>query len=109
MTAPRSARLQSPYPEPVQAALDRVMPKGVPPLTLFRTLARNERVFLRLMAGGLLDRGSIGLREREIGIDRTCAPAGSECGRGGHVAFFPDRGGFSPEPGAAPPGGRPGA
>jgi hypothetical protein len=54
------------------------MPKGVPPLALFRTIAVNEPVFLRVMAGGLLDRGSISLREREIVIDRTCARCGSE-------------------------------
>ena len=78
MSTPRIAPLEPPYPEPVQAALDRIKPKGVPPLALFRTLARNERVFLRLMAGGLLDRGSISLREREIVIDRTCARCGSE-------------------------------
>ena len=58
------------------AALQTIMPPGVDPLVLFRTLAVNERVFLRLMAGGLLDRGSITLREREIVIDRTCAPCG---------------------------------
>jgi alkylhydroperoxidase family enzyme len=48
----------------------------------------NERVFLRLMAGGLLDRGSLTLREREIVIDRTCFRCGSEYEWGVHVAFF---------------------
>ena len=91
MSAPRIAPLEPPYPEPVQAALDRIMPKGVPPLALFRTLARNERVFLRVMADGLLDRGSITLREREIVIDRTCARCGSEYEWGVHVAFFAER------------------
>jgi alkylhydroperoxidase family enzyme len=91
MTMPRVAPLEPPYPEPVQAALDRIMPSGVPPLALFRTLARNPRVFLRLMAGGLLDRGSISLREREIVIDRTCARCGSEYEWGVHVAFFAER------------------
>ena len=96
MSAPRIAPLEPPYPAPVQAALDRIMPEGVPPLALFRTLARNERVFLRLLAGGLLDRGSIGLREREIVIDRTCARCGSEYEQvaataGGDAAAFPER------------------
>ena len=105
MSTPRIAPLEPPYPEPVQAALDRIMPKGVPPLALFRTLARNERVFLRVMAGGLLDRGSISLREREIVIDRTCARCGSEYEWGVHVAFFAERVGFSPEQVAATAGG----
>jgi alkylhydroperoxidase family enzyme len=66
-------------------------------------------VFLRLMAGGLLDRGSISLREREIVIDRTCARCGSEYEWGVHVAFFAERVGFSPEQVAATAGGDPAA
>jgi alkylhydroperoxidase family enzyme len=95
MNTPRVTPREPPYPEPVQAALDRIMPAGVPPLALFRTLARNQRVFLRVMAGGLLDRGSIGLREREIVIDRTCARCGSEYEWGVHVAFFAERAGLT--------------
>lgn len=109
MSTPRIAPLAPPYPEPVRAALDRIMPDGVPPLALFRTLARNERVFLRVMAGGLLDRGSIGLREREIVIDRTCARCRSEYEWGVHVAFFAERVGLSPEQVAATAGGDPAA
>ena len=101
MTRARIAPLEPPYSEPVQAVLDRIMPAGVPPLALFRTLAVNERVFLRVMAGGLLDRGSISLREREIVIDRTCARCGSEYEWGVHVAFFAERVGFTPEQVAA--------
>ena len=40
------------------------------------------------MAGGLLDKGSISLRERELVIDRTTARCGSEYEWGVHVAFF---------------------
>jgi alkylhydroperoxidase family enzyme len=101
MTTPRVVPLEAPYPEPVQAALERIMPAGVPPLVLFRTLARNQRVFQRLMAGGLLDRGSISLREREIVIDRTCARCGSEYEWGVHVAFFAERVGLTAEQVAA--------
>ena len=97
MTEPRIAPLDPPYSAPVAAALERIMPAGVPPLALFRTLAVNERVFLRVMAGGLLDRGSITLREREIVIDRTCARCGSEYEWGVHVAFFAERARLSPE------------
>src|SRR5260370_14600058 len=97
MGAPRIAPLESPYPEPVQAALDRIMPEGVPPLALFRTLARNERVFLRVMAGGLLDRGSISLRDREIVIDRTCWRCGAEYEWGVHVALFGARAELTPD------------
>jgi alkylhydroperoxidase family enzyme len=91
MSEARIAPLDPPYSDAVAAALARIMPAGVAPLTLFRTLAVNERVFLRLMAGGLLDRGSITLREREIVIDRTCARCGAEYEWGVHVAFFAER------------------
>lgn len=101
---PRIAPLDPPYSEAVASALDRVMPKGVPPLALFRTLAVNERVFLRIMAGGLLDRGSIDLREREIVIDRTCARCRSEYEWGVHVAFFAERVSLTPEQVAATAG-----
>ena len=87
-TAARIAPIEPPYSPPVAAALERIMPNGVPPLALFRTLAVNERVFLRVMAGGLLDRGSITLRERELVIDRTCARCGAEYEWGVHMAFF---------------------
>ena len=80
-----------PYSDPVAQAFDRVMPTGVPPLSLFRTLAVNQRVFLRVMAGGLLDRGAITLRDREIVIDRTCWRCGCEYEWGVHVAFFGPR------------------
>ena len=107
MSTARIAPLGRPYRRPVQAALDRIMPPGVPPLALFRTLARNERVFLRVMAGGLLDRGSISLREREIVIDRTCARCGSEYEWGVHVAFFAERVGFTAAQVAATARGEP--
>src|SRR5687767_6664350 len=97
MSDARIAPLEPPYSEAVTAALQKIMPPGVDPLVLFRTLAVNERVFLRVMAGGLLDRGSITLREREIVIDRTCARCGSEYEWGVHVAFFAERARLSSE------------
>lgn len=97
MIAARIVALDAPYSEPVAAVLDRAMPKGVPPLVLFRTLAVNERVFLGLMASRLLGRGSISLREREIVIDRTCARCGSEYEWGVHVTFFRERAGLTEE------------
>src|SRR4029450_13594066 len=91
MATARITPLDPPYSAAVSAALEAIMPRGVAPLAVFRTLAVNERVFLRVMAGGLLDRGSITLREREIVIDRTCARCGSEYEWGVHIAFFAER------------------
>lgn len=86
-----------PYKADMEATLDRLMPPGVEPLVLFRTLARSPRVFRRFMAGGLLDKGSITLREREIAIDRACARCGGEYEWGVHVALFAEKAGFGPE------------
>lgn len=84
----RIAPLEPPFAPEIEEPLRRIMPEGAKPLVLFTTLARNPRVFARFMAGGLLDRGTISLREREIVIDRTTARLGSEYEWGVHVAFF---------------------
>jgi alkylhydroperoxidase family enzyme len=94
MSIPRIAALEPPFTPAVTAELDRIMPPGVPPLALFRTWAVNERVFLRVMAAGLLDRGSISLRERELVIQRTCARLGSEYEWGVHTTFFAAKAGL---------------
>jgi len=94
MTA-RIAPVEAPFTEGVQTTFDRLMPPGVPPLVLFTTLAKSERAFSRFMAAGLLDKGPLPLREREIVIDRTCARCGSEYEWGVHVALFAERAGFS--------------
>jgi alkylhydroperoxidase family enzyme len=90
MTA-RIAPAAAPFSPAIQSALDRVMPAGVPPLALFTTLARDERLFGKFFAGGLLDRGHLTLREREIVIHRVTALGGSEYEWGVHAAFFAAR------------------
>ncbi len=87
MSAPRIAPIDPPYPPDVQAEFDNLM-RGAPPLLLFRTVARNPRVLQRMIAGSLLDRGSISLRSRELMILRTCARCGAEYEWGVHVASF---------------------
>ena len=47
--------------------------RGKPPLVLFTTLARDPRLFQKFFAGGLLDRGNLTLRQRELAIVRTTA------------------------------------
>jgi alkylhydroperoxidase family enzyme len=90
----RIAPVDPPFSEAAASWFTRIMPEGVEPLILFRTLAVNERVFGRLMAGGLLDKGSISMRDRELVIDRTTWRCGSEYEWGVHVAFFGSRVGF---------------
>jgi len=94
---PRIEPAARPYEADMEKTLERLMPPGVEPLVLFRTLARNPRVFRRFMAGGLLDKGTLTLRDREIVIDRACARCGGEYEWGVHVAFFADKVGFGEE------------
>src|ERR1700722_20479639 len=86
--SPRIAPAQPPYAPEAQAAFDRIMPKGVAPLVLFTTLARDARLFERFRNGALLDKGHLTLRQREIVIDRVTALCGSEYEWGVHAAFF---------------------
>lgn len=97
MLEPRISPVSPPYSAAVEAALARILPEGAAPLLLFRTLAVNERVFLRVMGSGLLDRGTLTMRERELLIDRTCFRCGSEYEWGVHVAFFGPRVGLTAE------------
>jgi alkylhydroperoxidase family enzyme len=92
--SPRIAPASPPYQPEIQARFDAVMPPGVPPLALFRTLARDQRLFSRFAGGGLVDKGHLTLRQREIVIDRVTASCGSEYEWGVHVAFFAKRVGF---------------
>jgi alkylhydroperoxidase family enzyme len=87
----RIAPAAPPFSADIQRELDRIMPQGMPPLTLFTTLARDPRLFGKFFAAGLLDRGHLTLRQREIVIDRTTALCGSEYEWGVHVAFFAAR------------------
>ena len=96
MTPPRIAPVDPPYPADLQQAFDTVM-RGAPPLRLFCTVARNPRVLQRMMAGGLLDRGSISMRSRELMILRSCARCGAEYEWGVHVASFGTKIAWTPE------------
>jgi len=91
---PRLAPLAPPYPPEVAQELARMMPPGLPPIALFRTVAHNPRVLSRWRGGALLDKGSIALRAREIVILRTTARLGAEYEWGVHVAFFADKAGL---------------
>ena len=97
MSAPRVEPVAPPFPPELQAVFDRIMPPGVPPLTLFTTLARVPRTYERFRAGSLLDKGPLSLRQREIVIDRTCARCGCAYEWGVHAAFFGERVKLTPE------------
>jgi len=87
---PRIRPLEPPYPEDVGETLRRMMPPGVEPLKLFRTVAWNEHVLERFRSIGayLLNFGKLAPLEREIVIHRTCARCGCEYEWGVHAAVF---------------------
>lgn len=86
-----------PWTPEVSEDLAKLMPPGVPPIGLFRTLAKNPRILRRLRKGGLLDPGRITLRQRELVILRTTALAGAEHEWGVHAAFFGPAAGLGPD------------
>lgn len=91
MTQERIAPAVPPYAPDIAEGFARVMPPGMEPLALFRTMARSPRVLQRMFAGNLLDRGAISMRERELMILRTCARCNAEYEWGVHVSFFGKR------------------
>ena len=97
----RIAPAEPPYPAAIAESLQRIMPPGLEPLVLFRTMAKSPRVFGKMFAGGLLDKGPLSLRQREIVIDRTTAQLGCEYEWGVHVALFAGKVGFGETESAA--------
>lgn len=91
---PRITPAEPPYASAIAEALERIMPPGMEPLVLFRTMAKSPRVFAKMFAGSLLDKGPLSLRQREIVIERTTARLGCEYEWGVHIALFAERAGF---------------
>lgn len=87
----RIAPLEPPYAPEIAQHLAAMMPPGIEPLRLFRTLAHNPRVLGKIRAGSLLDRGSLDRCDRELAILRTCARCRSEYEWGVHVVVFARR------------------
>ena len=90
----RIAPATAPLPDDIQQAIDAIM-RGRPPLVLFTTLARDRRLFFKFFNSGLLDRGHLTIRQREIVIDRVTASCGAEYEWGVHVAVFAAKAGLT--------------
>lgn len=95
--SPRIQPAEAPYPASVERTLDQLKTPGERPLSLFRTLARDARLFGRFTGGGLLDPGHLTLREREIVIHRICALNGAAYEWGVHAAIFAGPAGLDAE------------
>ncbi len=92
----RIAPATVPFDEDVAQLVEHAM-KGRPPLHLFATLARDPRLCKKFFFGGLLDKGNLTVRQREIVIDRTTALCRAEYEWGVHVAVFAEQAELSAE------------
>lgn len=97
MSQPRIKAIEAPYSDQVQESFNVVMPAGMPPLNIFKTVGNNQRVLSRMVQGGLLDRGSVSIAQRELVILRACAICQAEYEWGVHVAGFAVKAGLSEE------------
>ncbi len=95
----RLSPLSEPYDPELARTLERMMPPGVPPLNLFRTVAHNPAILERFRSTGtyLLNFGTLSALDREIVIQRTCARCGCEYEWGVHAIFYGERVGLSEE------------
>lgn len=99
--------LEAPFPAEAAEVLDKLTFGRPTPLALFRTLAHYPRVLDRVRKGGLLDKGSLSLRQRELMILRTTARCGAEYEWGVHVQVFAPHTGMDAAQIAATVHGRP--
>jgi 4-carboxymuconolactone decarboxylase len=90
--SPRLEPVGPPYSDAVERLLAKLMPpgSGLEPLLLFRVLALHTDLASRAhpMASGLLSKGLLPARDREVLISRTTARAGAEYEWGVHAVFF---------------------
>jgi 4-carboxymuconolactone decarboxylase len=97
----RIAPVEPPYEPELKAILDKWMPpnSGMDPLVLFRTLAVHPELASRArpLGSGILGKGLVEPRLREVMIHRTCALTGAEYEWGVHVLGFGQPLGFSDE------------
>jgi 4-carboxymuconolactone decarboxylase len=99
--------LEEPYDRELARTLQRMMPPGMEPLKLFRTVAHNRAILNKLRSTGayLLNFGTLDPADRELVIHRTCARCGCEYEWGVHGWVFGRAVGLSEEQIAATAGG----
>jgi alkylhydroperoxidase family enzyme len=91
-TEPRIAPLEPPFDPDLEELLNKWMPPGVDiePLALFRTLALHQELASRArpFGAGILAKGMVEPRLREVMIHRTCALTGAEYEWGVHAVAY---------------------
>jgi 4-carboxymuconolactone decarboxylase len=97
----RIAPVEPPYDAELETILYKWMPpdSGMDPLVLFRTLAVHPELASRArpLGSGILGKGLVEPRLREVMIHRTCALTGAEYEWGVHVLGFGKPLGFTDE------------
>ncbi len=90
MNTPRIEAMEAPFEDDLQKTFDRLMPAGMKPLIIFKTMAKHRLLFDHQMAlgGVVLYKGTLDRIERELILHRTCARCGSEYEWGVHVNAF---------------------
>src|SRR5262245_32903130 len=91
--------LAEPYSPEVAETLRRMMPPGVEPLKLFRTVAHNPAILERFRSTGayILNFGTVDPADREVVIHRTTARCGCEYEWGVHAVAYGRTLGFTDE------------
>ncbi len=98
---PRIHPVTAPYSDALAARFARILPPAMSPPAIFRTVARNEALFLHLVDSGLLgptgllDRRALPPALRELLILRTCVAAGNAYEWALHVKTISERMGLS--------------
>jgi 4-carboxymuconolactone decarboxylase len=89
-TRTRLEPLTPPYEPELARTLERMMPPGIEPLKLFRTVAHNPAILDKFRSTGayILNFGTVDPRDREIVIHRTCARCRCEYEWGVHAVAF---------------------
>src|SRR5918999_428679 len=100
-TQQRISPVEPPYEPELKEILDKWMPANsdADPLILFRTLAVHPELASRArpLGSGILGKGLVEPRLREVMIHRTCALTGAEYEWGVHVLAFGKPLGFTDE------------
>lgn len=100
-TTARIAPISAVLEEPLKSKMAKIFPPELPAPALYRTVARNESLFIDMIdmrligPTGLLDRKTIAPATREMLILRTCVAAGNEYEFQLHVGTISERMGLN--------------
>ncbi len=100
---PRIQPIDATLQEPLKSKMGQIFPEGIPAPSLYRTVARNESLFIDMIdmkligPTGLLDRKTIPAKTREILILRTCIAAKNDYEFNLHVKTISEHMGVSKE------------